>query len=116
MRVISEKRIKEEIADFIENAIDNDLAIFYGRFAIDFTEEEFNDLEDEDKEFVRLDLQNIIDESFDSEMTVAIKFYQIMNCLSYCGVTNHRPPRFKFEEMSTEACHLFLISEGIIDE
>ena len=65
-----------EILAFIDNAIDEDLVMFYNRFGINFTEKEFRALDDMDKEFLRDDLVNIIEESFEREMITAIKFYQ----------------------------------------
>jgi hypothetical protein len=116
MKILSEQKLRDEIEEFIDNAIDEDLIIFYNRFGMSFSEEEFYELSDEDKEFIRDDLLGILDVSFETEMITVIKFYQIMHCLSYHGVTNHNPPRFKFEELSPAACQVFLISEGIINE
>lgn len=115
--MISESRLRNDILNFIQNSIDEDLRVLYGKFGtINFSLEEFEQLSDGDKKFIRSDLTNIVESSFDRELITAIKFYQIMHCVSYHGVTNHTPPRFKFKEMSGIAAEMFLKSEGIVDE
>lgn len=117
MIILSESRLRSEIIKFIQGSVDEDLRVFYGKFGtISFSLEEFEQLSDGDKKFIRADLIGIVETSFDGELMTAIKFYQIMHCMSFHGVTNHNPPRFKFKEMSPQASEMFLQSEGIIDE
>jgi hypothetical protein len=117
MILLTETQLRCLIFKFIDNAVDEDLRIFYSKFSpIEFDVDEFEQLNDGDKNFIRKDLKNIIDKSFYTEMVDVIKFYQILGGLSYHGVSNHVPPRFKFKELSSDACEIFLKSEGIINE
>lgn len=114
--IVSENKIYKELTDFISDAIDEDLVMFYEKFVSELTEEDRVNFDDDGREFIRDELQEIIDESFERELVMAIKFYQILYCYSFHGITNHNPPRFKFEKLEGKACEMFLISEGIINE
>lgn len=118
--MVTEKRIEKDINIFLDNINDFQLLLFTNKFTFDnnhpMTDQEFKDLDQEEREFLVTELREHMKYSFKNELIAAVKFFQIMNGYSFHGTTRHDPPRFKFKKLSIDGCRMLLISEGMLDD